>query len=196
MTTAIALLRVSTPDQVLGLEAQRADIERYAREHGIDVLQFHTEIVSGGAELQSRPGLLAASDAIATTCANHLLVAKRDRLSRDPLVAMLTESALRKLGATVLSADGNNGLDPASTLIRHVLYAVAEYERRMIGIRTKAALAIRKAKGLPVGKPKGAVDKVRRKPRKDKGIARGAYGPRPRKAITSTQTFHSEPGNA
>ena len=175
MTTAIALLRVSTPDQQLGLEAQRADIERYAHEHGIDVLQFHTEIVSGGAPFESRYGLLAASDAIAATGAQHLLVSKRDRFSRDPLVAMMTEASLGKLGATVLSADGNNGLDPASALIRHVLYAVAEYERRMIGIRTKAALAVRKSQGLLVGKPKGARDKMpgSRKRRSDRGVTRG-----------------------
>lgn len=196
MKTAIALLRVSTADQLLGVEAQRADIERYAREHGIDVLQFHTEVVSGGAPLEERLGLLAACEEISLRRVDHLLVAKRDRLARDPLVAMLTETTLAKVGASVLAADGNNADDPASELLRHILDAVARFERRMIAIRTKAALSVLAASGVKLGRPVGSKDKGYRKRRKDAGVKRGPNARTREPVISSAQTFHSEPGNA
>lgn len=166
MTTAIALLRVSTEKQQLGLDAQREAISAFAAARGIEVLAWHTEIVSGGAPFEDRIGLQAASADVAAFRTDHLIVAKRDRLSRDPLVSMLTEQALGKIKATVLCADGNNETDPASELIRHILDGVARFERRMIGIRTKAALAARRAKGLPLGRPPGIVEDGPRKRRK------------------------------
>lgn len=190
MKTAVALIRVSTADQQLGLAAQREDIVRYASEHGIDVLSWHSEIVSGGADIDQRPGLLASCEEIAKLRIDHLLVAKRDRLSRDPTTAMLAERALKTVKATVLCADGNNGMDPASELLRHILDGVARFERRMIGLRTKAALAALAASGKKLGRPMGSLDKTPRKNSKAAKAARTA-------ALTSatTQTFHS-PGSA
>lgn len=173
--TAVALLRVSTPDQKLGLEAQEADIRRFAAERGIDVLSWHSEAVSGGATIDERVGLLAASRAIAEAGAAHLIVAKRDRLARDPLVALLTEQSLAKVGATVLCADGNNGQTPAEQLMRVILDGVARFERQMISTRTKAALQALRAGGKSLGRPPGAKDKGKRKvykPRSDKGKPR------------------------
>ncbi len=163
--TAFGLIRVSSPDQKLGLEAQEADIRRFAAERGIDVLSIHTEIVSGGATIDERTGLLAASRAIAEAGADHLIVAKRDRLARDPLVALLTEQSLAKVGATVLCADGNNGQTPAEQLMRVILDGVARFERQMISIRTKAALTALQARGKKLGRPVG----IRGKTRSDKG---------------------------
>jgi DNA invertase Pin-like site-specific DNA recombinase len=165
MTMAVALLRVSTERQQLGLDAQRAAISAYAASHDIEVIAWHTEIVSGGAAFEDRYGLQAAMADVSSLEASHLLVAKRDRFSRDPLVAMLTERSLEKLGASVVCADGNNETDPASELIRHILDGVARFERRMIGLRTKAALAARKAAGHRLGRPPGIVETEPRKRR-------------------------------
>jgi DNA invertase Pin-like site-specific DNA recombinase len=165
MATAIALLRVSTPDQRLGLAAQRTDIDRYAAAHGIEVVEWVEEVVSGGAPFEARLGLQAACESIARLGASHLLVSKRDRFARDPLVALLTERSLEQIKATVLCADGNNEQDPASELVRHILDGVARFERRMIGIRTKAALAAIVASGRKIGRPPGSRDLRPRKPR-------------------------------
>lgn len=173
---AIGLIRVSTPDQQLGLEAQRAAIQRFAAEHGIDVPSIHTEVVSGGAPMAERHGLIAAMLEVEATGALHLIVAKRDRLSRDPLTAMLAERKLGDAGATVLCVDGNNAQDPQSVFMRRILDAAAELERAMIGIRTKAALQALKARGVKLGGRKaGARNKSYggpRKTRSDKGKPR------------------------
>ncbi len=175
--TAIAYLRVSTPDQQLGLEAQRAAITAYASAHGLTVTSWHSEIVSRGAALERRPVLQAAIADVLATGASALLVAKRDRLARDPLTALLVERAIGP--ARVLAADSVNGDDPSSRLVRGILDNVAAFERAMISIRTRAALAAKKANGwVPAGgRPKGRVDTKPRKVRSDKGR------PRPRVAL-------------
>src|SRR4051812_18977859 len=131
---SVALLRVSTADQTLGLEAQRAAIEAYARAEGFEVLVWHSEVMSGGAALEARPVLRAAIADVISHGAAALIVAKRDRLSRDPLTALLAERAIGP--ARVLAADSQNGDDPAAKLLRHMLDGVAGFERSMIGIRT------------------------------------------------------------
>lgn len=170
--TAIGYIRVSTSDQQLGLEAQRAAIARFAAEHGIDVLSIVSEVISGGAEFHLRTGLRSACEQVARTGASHLIIAKRDRLSRVPMVSLLAERGLEQLGATVMCCDGINAQDPVSEFTRGLLDAVAQFERALIGARTKAALASAKAKGVKVGRPKGRVDTKPRKTRSDKGRKR------------------------
>jgi hypothetical protein len=77
--------------------------------------------VSGGAALDKRPGLLAALAALRTHNAGLLLVAKRDRLARDSLLAALVERLAERLGARVQSADGAaDGDAPEDVLMRRI----------------------------------------------------------------------------
>ena len=50
--------------------------------------------------LEDRPGLLAALDAVKTTGAGILVVAKRDRLARDVFTAALVQRLCERQGAT------------------------------------------------------------------------------------------------
>jgi DNA invertase Pin-like site-specific DNA recombinase len=184
MPTAIAYIRVSTPDQHLGLDAQRAAITAYASAHGFQIAAWHSEVVSGGAVLERRPVLQAAIADVLATGAAALLVSNRDRLARDPLTALLVERAIGP--ARVLSSSSANGDEPSERLVRGILDNVAAFERAMISIRTRAALAAKKANGwVPAGgRPKGSVDTKPRKVRSDKG--------RPR----SRAALQNQPGGA
>lgn len=152
---AVAYLRVSTEDQQLGPEAQRGAIERWAAAKGITIASWHVDQgVSGGAELDKRPGLLAALDALEENQAGLLVVAKRDRLARDVVLAAMIESLAAKVGAKVVSAAGEGGDDaddPSSMLMRRIVDAFAEYERALIRSRTRAALGVKKKRGERVG---------------------------------------------
>jgi DNA invertase Pin-like site-specific DNA recombinase len=153
---AVAYLRVSTEDQNLGPEAQRAAIEQWATRSGVIVASWHVDQgVSGGAAIDSRPGLLAAIEAAAESKAGLLVVAKRDRLARDVMLAAMTEQLLARQGARVASAAGEGtegGNDePAAQLMRTLVDAFAQYERALIRSRTKAALSVKKARGQRVG---------------------------------------------
>jgi Resolvase, N terminal domain len=58
---AVAYVRVSTEDQNLGPEAQRASIEAWAGRHGVTVAAWFTDKgVSGGKAVEDRPALLEA----------------------------------------------------------------------------------------------------------------------------------------
>jgi DNA invertase Pin-like site-specific DNA recombinase len=80
---AVAYLRVSTDEQAesrAGLEAQLHAITRHCERHGLTLAgTFSDEGVSGAAQLDKRPGLLDAVNAV--TRGAVLLVSKRDRLA-------------------------------------------------------------------------------------------------------------------
>ena len=150
---AVAYIRVSTDDQQLGPDAQRAAIATWAGRAGVTVVAtFEDRGVSGGAAIDRRPGLLAAVDALAGHGAGLLVVAKRDRLARDTMIAAMAERLAERAGARIVSAAGEGeGDDPASKLMRTMIDAFAEYERALIKARTRGALAVKAARGEKVG---------------------------------------------
>ena len=150
---AIAYLRVSTDEQRLGPEAQRAAIEAWAFREHVSVVAWHVDQgVSGGSDIGDRPGLVAALGELSAIGAGLLVVAKRDRLARDVYVAATIERAAAQIGARVVCADGTANGDTASDqFMRTMLDGAAQYERALIKARTKAALAAKKAKGERVG---------------------------------------------
>lgn len=151
----IGLVRVSTNEQAisgLGLAAQRLAIQDHATKLGLPLLAIHEDGgISGSAPIEERPGLLAAIADLQPS--DLLLVSKRDRLGRDPLLVAMTERLVARKGARVVSCagEGTEGDDPSSILMRRMIDAFAEFERLLIGARTKAALKAKVARGEPVG---------------------------------------------
>lgn len=153
MKIAIGYLRVSTEDQKLGPEAQRATIEAWAAREGVSVVAWHVDAgVSGASPIEGRPALCAALAGVREHGAGLLLVAKRDRIARDVVIAATVERAATLAGARLVSADGTaNGDTPADAFMRTVIDGAAAYERGLIRARTKAALAAKAAKGERTG---------------------------------------------
>mgnify|MGYP000849697595 FL=1 len=168
---AVAYLRVSTEDQRLGPEAQKHDCELWARQQGVGIVEtFIDQGVSGGAELENRPNLLAALAALRQHGAGVLLIAKRDRLARDVAVAALIERSVKSAGARVVTADGiGNGEGPADQLVRTVIDGAA-YERAVIKGRTKAALAAKVRRGERIGQIPYGFRLKEQGPRNDRGF--------------------------
>jgi DNA invertase Pin-like site-specific DNA recombinase len=152
---AVAYIRVSTADQHLGPEAQRSAIEAWSAREGVEVVAWHVDQgISGGSDLDDRPGLVAALAELRLNEAGVVVVAKRDRLARDVYVAATIERAVAQCGARVVCADGiGNGETPADAFMKTILDAAAAYERALIRARTKAALAVKKARGESTGTP-------------------------------------------
>ena len=152
---AYGYLRVSTDAQAdsgLGLEAQRSAITAAAGRLGLDLGDVFTDAgLSGALELEDRPGLFAAVNALKR--GETLLVAKRDRLGRDVVAVAMLERLTARKGARIISAagEGTEGTDAASMLQRRILDAFGEYERLIIGQRTKAALKAKRDRGERAG---------------------------------------------
>lgn len=152
---AVGYLRVSTDEQAesgLGIEAQAATCRAAAGRLGLELLTTHTDQgISGATGLERRPGLLEALGELGR--GDVLLVAKRDRLGRDPIAVAMIEAAARRRGARIVSAagEGTEGESPTDVLMRRIVDAFAEYERLVIGARTKAALQAKRARGERAG---------------------------------------------
>ncbi|MGE0630312.1 MAG: recombinase family protein [Hyphomicrobiaceae bacterium] len=140
----VAYLRVSTQRQGasgLGLDAQREAVERYAGSVNQAVIATFTEIESGA--VKQRPELAAALDMCRRRKA-VLLIARLDRLSRSlSFVAQLLDANVE-----IRAAD----MPEANRMMLQMLAVFAEHERRLIGARTKAALAAAKARGVQLGR--------------------------------------------
>jgi DNA invertase Pin-like site-specific DNA recombinase len=131
----------------LGIDAQRAAIQRFAANESLTISAEFVEFESGkGADaLERRPQLAAAlAAAKATKCS--AVVAKLDRLSRD--VAFVAGLMAQRVPFIV--AELGRDADP---FMLHLYAALAEKERRLIAERTKAALAAKKAAGARLGNP-------------------------------------------
>lgn len=150
--TAIAYLRVSTEEQGLGMEAQRAAIKGWAARQGVSIAAWFEDFgISGGAELEDRQGLLAALAGIREHRAGQLVAAKADRIARDVYVSETVKRSLKASGASLALVEGISGDDPFSEMAATVMDATARLERRMIQARTKAALAVKRSKGEKTG---------------------------------------------
>src|SRR5881394_582326 len=153
MTPAVAYYRVSTARQGksgLGIEAQKAAIQRFAEAEGIELVGEHVEVETGkGADaLERRPELAAVlADARKAKC--PVLVAKLDRLSRD--VHFISGLMVERVPFVVAEL----GADVAPLVLR-LDAALAEKERALISARTKAALAAKKAAGAKLGNSRAA----------------------------------------
>ncbi len=145
MKQYIAYLRVSTKGQEksgLGLEAQMAIINHYTSLEDSIIVKEVIEAESGK-DISNRPGLMNAiqeCDKMGYT----LIVAKLDRLSRN------VEHIFRIhnwLGDRFRSCD----LPTTDSLTLSIFAGLAQREREIISIRTKQALAAKKAKGEKLG---------------------------------------------
>lgn len=154
---AVAYLRVSTDSQGesgLGLAAQYATVEAEVERRGWTLHAVSTDVASGKA-LTRRPALAEALEVLARGEADVLVCSKLDRLSRSTLdFATLLERSTRE-GWRVAVLDVNvDTSTPAGELTVSMLAAAAQYERRLIGERTRAALAVKRAQGVTLGRPR------------------------------------------
>jgi DNA invertase Pin-like site-specific DNA recombinase len=145
---AVGYLRVSTNEQADngdGLEVQRDAIIVAAAEDGRTIGAWYTDAAeSGGDGLDVRVELAAALDA--TGPAGTLYIYRLDRLARDLILQEQLLADVWRRGGNVRSAstsenhylDPDDRTDPSRTLIRQVLGAVAEYERKMIALRMQS----------------------------------------------------------
>lgn len=160
---AIGYIRVSTEEQArsaLGLEAQERAILLAAEQRGWDLVDVVTDAGLSGSR-KDRPGLQSALARMRRKEAQFLVVAKLDRLSRSIRDgADVIDQASRQGWALVDLGSGVDMSTPAGEMVAGVLLSAAQYERRLIGVRTKEGLASAKARGVPLGKPTSYPDDV------------------------------------
>ena len=146
---AAIYLRVSTIEQAekgLGLKVQRQACMDAAAAAGLEVVCVESdEGVSGTEAIDNRAGLVNLMDMLRNGEADVLVVYRLDRLARDVILQETLLQQVWSAGAEVLSCSAqetelarlDDGEDPARTLVRQILAAVAAYERSMIRLRMR-----------------------------------------------------------
>lgn len=153
----VGYVRVSTDEQLdsgAGLEAQRRAIREECKRRGWHLAELFEDAASGRA-IAGRTGLKAALTALDGHVAAALVVAKLDRLSRSLLdFAALMEQSRRKGWALVALDLGVDTTTPSGEMMASVLAVFAQFERRLIGQRTREALAVKREQGVRLGRPR------------------------------------------
>jgi DNA invertase Pin-like site-specific DNA recombinase len=153
---ALLYVRVSTTDQVengASLDAQAVALVESAERKGYRV-ELVREEGRSGKSLNGRPALVGALDRLDRGEAQALYAHRLDRLSRSVAdFAHLLDRAKRKgWTVAVLDADVDTST-PGGEFLVNVLAAAAQYERRIIGARTRDGMAQRKREGVRMGRP-------------------------------------------
>jgi DNA invertase Pin-like site-specific DNA recombinase len=163
-STVVGYIRVSSTEQAdsgLGLAAQRATIEAECSRRGWNLTAIHQDAGLSGKAVSNRPGLADALKDVETGVAGGLIVSKLDRLSRSLKdFAELMERA-QKRGWNLVACDlGIDLSTPAGEFMANVMGSAAQWERKLIGLRTKEALAAKRATGVRLGRPRILADAV------------------------------------
>lgn len=152
----IGYLRVSTEKQHLA--NQQDEIRRFAERRNLTIDSWVTEVVSGSKhERERKLGNLLRHMKHGDT----LIVTEISRLSRTLTDIMsIMGKCLKKeinLYATKEGYSFDNSIN--SKVLCFAFGLVAEIERNLISMRTKEALALRKAQGMVLGRRKGSYTK-------------------------------------
>jgi len=163
----VGYVRVSTGEQAesgLGLAAQRAAIAAECERRGWVLAKVFADEGVSGKSTRGREGLTAALAAVEGGSAEVLMVSKLDRLSRSLAdFSRICDRAHAK-GFNLVAIDLAVDLrSPSGELVANIMAASAQWERRVIGSRTRDALAQARARRTRLGRPSSLPANVRRR---------------------------------
>jgi DNA invertase Pin-like site-specific DNA recombinase len=145
-------VRVSTDKQ--RKDNQEYEIIRFCQKNNIVIDEWIKETISGTKAPDKRKlgGLLEKVKAD-----DLIICAELSRLGRSLFMIMTILNGLMKTGAKVWTIKDNYRLgdDIQSKVLAFAFGLSAEIERDLISQRTKEALALRRAEGVVLGRPKG-----------------------------------------
>ena len=143
--------RVSTYDQVKGLQSQEKALTDYCSNHGLGNLIWYKDKISGSKI--DRPAFNKLQKAIFDGKVDTVVVWKLDRLSRSLKdgINILTDW-LEKDVRIIATSQQLDFSGAVGQMIASVLFAVAAMERENLRENTKRGLAAAKARGVKLGK--------------------------------------------
>lgn len=153
----VAYVRVSTTTQAeegVSLVVQEEKLRHYALAADLNIVELAQDAGLSAKTLE-RPGLQRALALLKEGAAEGLLILKLDRLTRSVRdLGELVETYFGSSGWALLSVgDSIDTRSAGGRLVLNVLASVAQWEREIIGERTREALAHLKRQGQRLGAP-------------------------------------------
>ena len=168
----LGYVRVSTDEQSTsgaGLEAQRRAILAECERRGWHLVEVIDDAGFSAKDLK-RPGVQEALRVLEAGDASALVVAKLDRLSRSMIDFTALMAKAQKQGWALVALDcAVDTTTPTGEAMANMLATFAQFERRLISQRTKEALAVKRAKGVRLGRPPTLPQSVVRRIQRQRG---------------------------
>jgi DNA invertase Pin-like site-specific DNA recombinase len=166
MPRVVGYRRVSTAEQAvsgLGLNAQSATIEAECARRGWELVAVMEDAGISGTAIARRAGLERALELLAGGAADVLMASRLDRVSRSVLdLHTLLARAQREGWRMALLDCGLDTTSPQGEAMVGVSAVFSQLERRLISQRTAAALAVKKANGVRLGRPRTIAQAIAR----------------------------------
>lgn len=117
----VGYVRVSTDEQHLSVENQRADIRRWWQPHQMPLVAIDEDVgINGRPSLEKQPSPLPALAVL--TRGYALLVVRRERRAWDIYTAAMAERIAAKAGGSMLTVAGaGDGETPGAVLMRTMI---------------------------------------------------------------------------
>jgi site-specific DNA recombinase len=148
---AFGYLRVSGEAQLSGdgFTRQRADISKWAKEHGYRIVKwFEEKAVSGAVESSDRPAFNEMLEALLSNGTKTILIEKLDRIARDVFIQEGTIRLLKEKGFELISVAEPTlcGDDMYRVAMRQMMGVFAELDRKSIVLKLRVARQRKKDK--------------------------------------------------
>jgi len=144
------------------IPAQRAVLERACAERGWELVDVLEEDGVSGRRGRKRPALDATLARLDAGEADVFLVARLDRLARSSIdFGLIAERASRARWALVLLDPQVDGYTPYGKAMLQMAAIMAELESDLISVRTREALAVKRAQGVRFGRPPQIPKRIR-----------------------------------
>lgn len=157
MSKILAYLRVSSDKQ--DLNNQKLEILEFARKKDLKVNEF-VEVMISSRKTSKQRRIDDLLERLVTS--DTLIVTEMSRLGRSTaeVIGLVNHLIARSIRVIVIKQNLDlNRHDMGSKIMVTVFSLLAELERDLISLRTKEALAAKKAQGIQLGKPKGTIQK-------------------------------------
>lgn len=157
MGKIVAYLRASTDKQ--DLSHQKLEILEFARRQGLCVDEY-LELTISSRKTSKQRRIDELTQKLEET--DTLIVTELSRLGRSTAEVIALVNTLVERNIRLIAIKQNLDIsrqDMNSKIIITLFSLFAELERDLISLRTREALAVKKAQGRPLGKPKGTLQK-------------------------------------
>ena len=138
---AAIYVRVSTQEQAtqgFSLDAQEETLQNYAKALGYEILKIYRDEGKSAKDLIHRPQMIELLKDAEAKKFSAIFIYKLDRFSRSLKDLILTIDRLKEWGVDFVSLQDKIETTSASgKLMFHIISAFAEFERNIIGDRTK-----------------------------------------------------------
>ena len=154
----VSYARCSTDKQTI--DVQTTEIKKYCEYKGIQVDKSFVDYAVSGKTFD-REQFNEMIDLVKQGQVKEIIVSELSRYGRNMLEALQNIQILKKHNCNLIVLKENIDLSSASgTLLTHILFSLAEWERTEIALRTKKTLQDKKSKGLQYTKSAYGYDMV------------------------------------